>query len=222
MGKRKSSEPLKAKPVSRLVWKEGKVFAVETEKAVWCLGQLLFEPYVAFFDRFSKGGKFTAADWKDAEVLFVHGVTRQFFSDSAVEQLTAVPKKDIQIQKIEINDAILDRCEDVTLWKGTNRERRINVERSGSLVRRFPTKPLKRSWPQAKDILVSEVPLDDSETIDAYPMAGLEEYPLLNWRLYLCYTNKANVDPFKELTFRRKLPATYQKFINYVWPENDF
>ncbi|MHB8974311.1 MAG: hypothetical protein ACYC3X_28600 [Pirellulaceae bacterium] len=197
--------------MGRLPWKKDKVFAVETRPKLWAIGQMLEDPYVAFFDLFTQKPADMAVDLGKCRVLFVCAVTRQFIGRSSTMRLTLAPRKPIEIPTLWIKaypgtDERSDE-EQIVVFKGTKHERRTWMWPGARLV-----KESGRRYCSPK--FVADIDPNDEATVVSYELTNIRMYPELNERLYLCHKLGKNVDPLKDLILRRKIPLIYKRYVD--------
>ncbi len=196
--------------MGRLPWKEGKVFAVETRTRVWAIGQMLQEPYLAFFDLFTRTPAESTIDLEKCGVHFVCAVTRQFINCSSTMRLTITPRIPIPIPKRWIDPYAGDPSnrteEELVLFQGTKHECKTWMWPGARLVEKGRT---RLSSPKT---IVAPINKEDDELIESHELTNIRMHPELNERLYLCYTLGKNVDPLKDMVLRREVPLLYKRY----------
>lgn len=186
--------------MSRLPWREGKVFRCKVKGDLWTLGQMLESPYLLFF----KSDKHPLAA---EHILFPCPVTRQFLKHAKMES-TPLSPVDYSLPREWIGPHPGSRHR--VLWPGTADECTVLILSSkpgGRLIERSRyTKPP----------LMSDIPLDNHEIIDTHERADLWTFPLLNERLFLSLKTGKNVDPGKDIMFERPIPKSYKTYVDIL------
>lgn len=201
----------------RVLWREKKIISIETRKGVFVLAQMLKSPYLMFFDIFRE-----VCEWDDvkpAELssFFCCAVTRQFISSSNVKQQKLNPVEFDELPRRWIQTD--SKSGFVLAWEGTKHEKKIYVigVRGGALIDR----DIRKGGSQDKTVIQQRIEFEDNETIDNHELTGIEVFPLLNERLYLCYLLRQVVDPYKELIFKRPLPLEYERYFDLMLPKKE-
>jgi hypothetical protein len=208
--------------MARLPWKKDKVFAVETRPRLWAIGQMLENPYLAFFDVFSRKPTELAIDLETCGILFICGEI-QFISCSNTLRLKLAPRTSIPIPRRWIHAFDFDDrrsaqalktwgpChgpddECMVVFGGTKHERKIWNDLGAYLVERN-----SRSY---NPRFVADIDPNDEATVASYELTNGRLYPELNERLYLCYKLRKNVDPLKDMILRRPIPLIYKRYVD--------
>lgn len=205
--------------MGRVIWKENKVLCIETRKGIFVLAQMIKEPFMIFFNSFSKDSKFTERDLKNTPILFLHAVTRQFLKKSNIETLKIEPFENYEPPLLWIKENAGSRF--VTVWEGTENERKfISFGENGArLVEKDILKNGKYNHPSGlydKSIKELNPKNVDINEIVNYELTSIEIYPNLNERLFLCHLKGKNVDPAKNILFNIDMPLHYKKYIDIV------
>lgn len=196
--------------MARVLWKKGTVLSIDTERNLFCLAQMLDDPYLAIFKIFRADDQWPDTKLDKPDVLFINPVTRQFLAKSKISKPKIAPVADLEVPSLWIHHYPGGRKK--TLWPGTPDERVIPVLNSrpgGRLVQRV----MKASEPE---VIVKDIALDDTETIDHHEMTGIRVFQELNERIYLCHKLGRNLDPIKDLAFDREIPIEYKKYVDII------
>lgn len=159
--------------MARVLWKTGAVLSIDTERGAFCLAQMLDDPYLAVFDIFRAGDDWPDVDLKKDNILFVNAITRQFLSLGKIRKIRIPP-----VAGLEVPDRRIERfpgSRKLTLWPNTPRERTIpelSSRPGGRLVRKFFDSPESGK----KEVIVEDIPPDDSATIDHHEMTGIRYF----------------------------------------------
>lgn len=211
--------------MSKIFWKENRVLNIETRKGIYIIAQMLKQPYIRFYNKFSTESNPHSIDTTGLTVLFTAAVTRQFLQYSQIYILkNTIPN----IQKIDsdiwINQYPGNRS--IVAYQGSGEEINCLIlgnKPGGYLVKKdlwwtsSPEQPTRLHPSDIFDKIVSEtIPLEANEIIDKYELTGLCVFPLANERLYLCYLYNKNVDPYKDLIFNRNLPENYRLAVEII------
>lgn len=196
--------------MGRLPWRKNKVFAVETRPRLWAIGQMLEDPYVAFYDIFSRKPAEENVDLRKCGILFVCPVLRQFIGASNTVRLSLVPRKSIKVPKrwIDPHLPFWGADDQMVVFKGTKHERRITMWPGARLIEKG-----RGRFSEDKEI-VADLDEHDETLIDSHEVVNIRSYPELNERLYLCYKLRKNVDPFKDMILRRPIPLIYKRYVD--------
>lgn len=196
----------------RFVWKEGTVFSLQLRDGYYVLGQLLWSPYLTFFNLFQERDSWSSNAAESAESLFYCGVAANFLKFSAIEkQVNVVPSRRIVPPHLWIRRFVGSRKK--TLWPNTSNERTLillSQRAGGQLIEKHLEDPDRTR------VVTPSIPLDDNVTIDTHELEGLSVYPSLNERLLLCRLRSRSFDPEKELTFDRELPEDCITFVDII------
>lgn len=65
-------------------------------------------------------------------------------------------------------------------------------------------------------MIVEDIPLDDSATIDNHEMTSIRVFPELLERIHLCRKYGRNVDPIKDMAFGREIPIDYRNYVDII------
>ncbi len=198
----------------KAIWRANQVISIETKlkdenrkENVYVLAQMINRAQLLVFNLFNKDNNWENVNLNEAPILFCTYVTRQFIYNSNVFVQKIEPLRDYQPPKYRI-DTIGAEVRKVTLWKGTPDEWEILVlgEGGGRLI--------EGDIGENCNVIMSEIPFTDDETIDKYELTNVRIYPEFNERLYLCYKFGKNVDPMKDWVFNRPLPLEYKEYID--------
>lgn len=200
--------------MGRVPWKENKVISIETREKVFVLAQMLKFPYLMVYNAFRETNEWDDIDLKQVETLLCHGATRQFISRSNVtrQDIPPVNHQDLPKRWIDTHPGSEVR----TVWEGTPKERRVVIigKGGGALIERDITK----GGDQNLRVIMRSIPLDDHATIDNHELTNLFIHPSSNERIYLCYLFGRNVDPLRDLVFRRPIPEEYERYLDLISP----
>ncbi|MCP4986707.1 MAG: hypothetical protein GY928_11820 [Colwellia sp.] len=196
--------------MTKIVWRENKVISIETQKNVFVLAQMLVSPYLLIFNEFRENDA-----WEDnlkvetLDVLMTKAVTRQFLKDSNIsthKEIVATLKPKVAKRQIRLNGDAFK----VKIFEGTDCEKEIySIGAGGGSLVEF--NPLSKGNYDEK-ILINKIDMNDETVINQYETATVEIYPNFNKRLYFCYLEGRNVDPDKELIFKRPLLGIYKSY----------
>jgi hypothetical protein len=198
----------------RVPWREGRVFSVKLRNDWFVLLQMLSSPNVAVFNEFR-----SEDDWDDIEldagnVLFVCPVLKAFLKRSQLHFLTnikAAHSIDIPAWKLNTRGP----WENVTVWPGTPHERVVMALGGEGRV------GLYRSFCEPGNVGDEYIPISITD-YDLYldiETAHLRNYPEFNERLFLCSELECNIDPLKELMFRRPLDLICRPYVGMMTGE---
>jgi len=196
-------------------WVENKLFALKLKDTSFVLGLMLRKPYVLFFNTFSENGIWSEEDILKAPQLFITAIiTKQFFKFSTIQILEYnydIKKVILPTRWIETDASASIMC----VYKGTSKELSfmyIGTQNGGKLIERN----LYANVGDSK-IIQEKIRINDNETIDQHEIYGvLQLFPQLNERLYLCKLLGRNVDPDKDLSFNRDIPAEYETYMKML------
>jgi hypothetical protein len=193
--------------MARIPWREGKVLSVETRSKIFVIAQMLVAPYMAFFHLFRKHDQWDDVDLQQVDLLFCCAVARQFIRHSQATRQDIAPARFKSLPRRWISgDA---EATVVTIWKGTRHQRDVMIlgEKGGSLIE-------EDMGSDSSKVIKKRIAFSDDATIDNHELTDIRIYPELNERLYLCYKFGRNVDPLKDLMFRREIPREYNRYID--------
>tara|TARA_R110002072_G_scaffold302540_1_gene486238 strand:- start:3526 stop:4143 length:618 start_codon:yes stop_codon:yes gene_type:complete len=198
---------------TRVVWKENKVISIETSDGIYVLAQMLVSPFLLFFNHFSSDDKWLDVELNHESILFCKAVTRQFLKcSSVVSHIEVQALQDPEISQIWIK--LNPNPYLVKIWENSTDEMEFICmgEGGGSLVEiNIHDKGLNSGT-----IVQKNIAFDDVYHIDNYEILDVEIYPNLNERLFLCYKLGKNVDPYKELIFKRPLRKEYKRYFEIM------
>lgn len=201
-------------------WKEGKILNIETRKGIFVVAQMLKRPYIRFYNAFRKDENWGELNVEIFDTLFVKAVTKQFLQLSHITILkNANPDYNREDSKIWIKKKNGNRK--VSVWEGTENQKEFIVLGDipgGSLVEIDIKKSGVRAHPSGviDAMIMEDIPLTASDTIDNHELTGLAVYPSMNERLYLCYKLNKNVDPEKDIIFDKQLSLEYKVFVDIL------
>lgn len=155
----------------------------------------------------------TVDDWSDYEaspdtVLFYCSVIKNVFQNDRIRKCKeAKLAQGLSFPELRISPDGTDR---ILLWGGTEHERSIVLYSEPlSLVR------LYRAGGQWHDT-TQPISLDDYHKYGNLELTTMRAYPELHERLALCADLGVNVDPLKEITFRRELPVSFWRYVDII------
>lgn len=191
--------------------------SVESRRGHFVLAQLTREPFMIFFRIFRRKDVWADVDLANVPVLFCKAVTRQFLQKSRITRHDIAPHP----TAVAPNRWIESRGDfgHVTVWPGTTYARKVPVlGHGGALVAKdvmgHQGGPYKH--PSGTCDRIIKARLTDRRVIDAHELTSMAVFPATNERLYQCEQAGENVDPEKDLIFRRPLPACYRTYVDIV------
>lgn len=212
--------------VAKIAWgKQVVVFSVETRPGIFVLAQAASkEPFVYFLNAFVDCGKGNAPSWADdaaadAEVLFCVSVTAQFFKKSNVKMLPGVRP----LAGLAIPDTWIHASPNMIKRKvalGTSFERDLCLPSGAALVKKNVADhaggPFKHASGVFDEVIVPHLEPAAEDIAGRFEMTSLGTYPLLNERLYLCYSAGRCVSPYADIILNRPIPESYGTFVDII------
>lgn len=188
--------------MGRIIWKENKVISVELRKGVFVLAQMHKNPYLIFYNIFSRDDHWEHFEANNASILFYSPVTKQFLQNSnIVTHKEVLPLLNYLPPIYWIKKNIVGH-RNITFWAGTKNETTVSLlgEGGGQLLKKDK---------QEVEVVMDYILSTDEKVIDSFELTNVRTYPELCERLYLCYKFKQNVDPLKKLTFNQEISIDY-------------
>ncbi len=195
----------------RVPHREGRVFSVKLRNGWFAVLQMLRRPNVAVFNEFRSEDDWDDIELDDGKVLFVCPVLRAFLKRSQLHFHTKIkPVQSIDVPEWTLNPQ--GAWENVTVWPGTPHERTVMTKGGEGGV------GLYRSFCEPGNVGDEYVPvsLADYDLYLNIETAHLRDYPEFNERLFLCSELEYNIDPLKELMFRRPMDPICRPYIGIV------
>lgn len=203
------------RPMSRVPWKEGKVISIETRPGVFALGQMLVEPYMAFFDVFGESADWPDTNLEEVKILHVAGVVRQFLTASNSKYQKHITPVEVDYPK----RWIATDAEPVfrTVWTGSSHQMTVGYTGTkASLIERDIAATSFDDSIESERTIKGKISPDDMSTIERYEIDNLVAHPYQNERLYLCHLLGKNVDVEKYLVFRKELPIEFETYLRHL------
>lgn len=198
--------------MAKVPWKKGAILSIDTERGVFCLAQMLDDPYLAIFNVFRTDEQWPEVKLDPSNVLFINPVTRQFLTKSNISKPKIAPVADLEAPLLWIEEHF--GSGKLRLWPGTADERVIptlNSRPGGRLVKNYRDAEFGKS-----EVIIEDIALDDSDTIDRHEMTAVRIYREFNERIYLCHKFGRNVDPIRDMAFNREIPLDYKDYIDII------
>lgn len=197
--------------MAKVTWKEGKVISLETRKGLFVLAQMARAPYLIVYHLFRDRDSWSDVDLDKTSVLLCAPVARQLLLQSQVS-----PQKLTLERRPSLPERWIAPTADshrIVVWPGTPLVQEIMfIGQGGSLVE----DRIEAREAQAPRTIVASIPFADDATIAAHELTSLRVYAEFNERLFLCHRMGKNVDPSKDLLFRRELPPDYKAYVGIL------
>jgi len=78
------------KTMKRITWKKNTIISIALKDNTYCLAQMLQEPYLCFFNLFSKDDKWDDIIINQSDILFIKPIVRAFLKSGSVEKKTNI------------------------------------------------------------------------------------------------------------------------------------
>jgi hypothetical protein len=206
--------------MSRIIWKEGSVISIDTRRGIYVLAQMSRSPYLIFFNCFSHNNQWDAIDLSQTPILFCKAVTRQFMRATEIyKQPHIKPRVINNLPTRWIHPTHESRR--IKVWPDTaDQQEFVWIGEGGALVEKdilgHKGGPYAHPSGVFDRIIISSINSSDNATIDQHEIDSIGISPLLNERLYLCYSAGKNVDPDKDILFNRPLPREYSDYVRML------
>lgn len=197
-------------------WQEGAVISIEARDSIYCMAQMLNEPYLVFFNIFHNSHDWPLVNLSDIPELHYCLVTQQFLQLSNKRRINHIDSKSIRSFPrywIKPDSDTVYR----TIWTSTSREMTICYlgGRGASLIEQDIFARGAAAW-EPRKVIKKRIRFDDADTIDANNLTTFATYPLHNERLLLCCRANRDIDPYKDLIFSRPLPPEYENYMRIL------
>lgn len=155
----------------------------------------------------------TVDDWSDYEaspdtVLFYCAIIKNVFQNDRIRRCKeAKLAQGLSFPELRISTEGTDR---ILLWAGTEQERNlVFYSKRLSLARQYNE---GGKW----HVTTQPISLDDYHKYGNLELTTMRAYPELHERLALCADLGVNVDPLKEIAFRRELPVSFLRYVDII------
>lgn len=198
-------------------WKEGKVISIRLKNGVYVLAQMLKAPDILFFNLFNDNDNWEGVALSNEKILFVRSVTRQFIKFSFITVIKNIqPLIGYKLPTKWIYAGFGSKSRIVTV--SGKEENLILPGGYFHLVERDMENHLNNTHPSGmyRKELISNISSKDWEKLKNIEDMSLDVYPLLNERLYLCYQQKKNVNPYLDIRLGKELPDNYETYLKLL------
>lgn len=203
--------------IRTIPWKEGKVVSIQLRNGIYILAQMAKDPYMIFFNFYSKENDWHNVELSTDNVLFCCAVVRQFIKRSQIEVIKTV--KPLPNYQLPTRWIFANGNSDKKMLKINDKEREVIViGNSFSVAERDMINHRNNVAPNGlyHTLIIPEITPQHWKDIEGIESATLATYPELNERLYLCYQERKNVNPYLDIRLGKELLDSYGTYIDIL------